>query len=431
MLKKIRRYLQRGLWDFSLREKWGPARYVLTLLRITVLSIRGFARDSCALRASSLTFYTLLSIVPLVALLFAIAHGFGLQENLKEQLLERFHESSELIQEVILFSDRLLEQAKGGMIAGAGALILFWSATALLASLEKTFNWIWKVKRHRSWRRIFSDYFAIILIAPLLFLLSSSLSLYISGLLREAIHTFLGETSLGEAALFLVRSIPYVLLWLLYALLYYLLPNTRVRFGAALVGGFVAGALLLFAQTAYLYFQAHVTQYSVVYGSFAALPLFMIWVEIHWVLLLLGVEITCACQTHQESEYAQSVEEMSHRLKLALTIWVATLALQQVAKSKSIGLQSLVKERKIPYSIARFALHALAKAGILAELKEGKQYLPQCDLSTLHLSDLIAALESQGEEEIRLQEPRIKEIQEALKTGKNYALKDLCNDLSH
>lgn len=431
MVKKIKRYLQRGLWNFSLREKKGIGRFFFKVFRVAVLSVRGFFEDSCSLRASSLTFYTLLSVVPLLALAFAIAQGFGLQEYLEERLLERFQENTGFLKELFVFSARLLEQSKRGAIAGVGALVLFWSGASLMVSMEQTFNWIWKVKRQRSWRRICSDYFAIILIAPLVFLLSSSLSLYLTGVLKKAVAQFWGQSSLGAAALFFIGSIPYLLLWLLYALLYYVLPNTRVRFSSALAGGFVAGCFLLFTQAAYIYFQTEVSQYSAIYGSFAALPLFMIWVQINWFLLLLGVEITHACQIEERTEYAGV--QMSCRLKRAAVIWVAAAALE-----KPITLEFLVREKKVPYAIAAPAVQMLVDAQILAEVKGGKaRYLPLRDLSRLRISDLIEALEKQ-EEGVLPPMPEIRRIEKLLdsfwelieKGGKNYYLKDLCNDSS-
>ncbi len=331
-MKKIKSYLQRGLWDFSLREKRGLSRIFFKALRICVLSIRGFFADHCSLHASSLTFYTLLSIVPLLALAFAIAQGFGLHDYLEARILERFPENRDFFQELFVFSERLLQQTKRGVVAGAGAIVLFWSGIALMANMEETFNWIWKVKKRRSLRRLFSDYFAIILIAPIVFLISSSLSLYLTGIFKETVARILGTSSLGSAALFFVSSIPYLLLWFLYALLYYVLPNTRVRFSAALTGGFVAGVLLLFAQAGYFYFQTHVTQYNAIYGSFAALPLFMFWVQINWFLLLLGVEITCAFQMEERSEFAISASRMNDRLKRAAVIWVAKIVFEETVQ---------------------------------------------------------------------------------------------------
>ncbi len=430
-MKKIKRYLIQGLWDFSLREKKGITRFFFKVLRVSVLSVRGFFADGCSLHASSLTFYSLLSTVPLLALAFAIAQGFGLQDYLETRLLERFQENAAFLKELFVFSDRLLEQSKRGVVAGAGALVLFWSATSLMINMEQTFNWIWKVKRRRPWRRVFSDYLAIILIAPLLFLLSSSLSLYLTGILKEAVAHLLGESSLGTAALFCIRSIPYLLLWLLYALLYCVLPNTRVRFSSALAGGFVAGCFLLFTQAAYIYFQTGVSQYSAVYGSFAALPLFMIWVQINWFLLLLGVEITHACQMEERSEYAASGGEMSCRLKWAAAIWVATVALEG-----PVTLDLLVRGKKVPYAVAEPAIQMLVDAQILAEVKGKKQrYLPLCDLRALRISDLIDILEKNGKDALPPM-PEISRIEELLdsfwglieKAGKNYYLKDICKD---
>ncbi len=434
MLDKIKRYFLQEIWDFSLREKPFWTRVSIKIQRVFILSLRGFSQDSCSLRASSLTFYTLLSVAPLLALAFAIAQGFGFQAHLKAELLHRFAEDRAFLSEMFQFSDRALAQVKEGVIVGAGVLVLFWSAASLLASMESTFNKIWKVKKIRTWRRLLSDYFAVILIAPLLFLLSSSLSLYVSGQLRQAIHSLLGETFISSFMLFFVGGVPYLFLWFLYALLFYLLPNTPVRFKCALAGGLITGALSLFLQSTFLYFQVGVTHYNAVYGSFAALPLFLIWVQVNWLLLLLGAEISHASQTQEQMEYAISASKMSYSLQLAITLWIARVAVERLLENKPLSVELLFCEHRIPYAISEPALKQLTDAGILAELKEKETYLPQCNIQTLSITHLIDAVLKKGDDSLSFSMPKeFLEIKETLdefhklleNSPKNRYIKDL------
>lgn len=433
-MEKIKHFFLHKLWDFSLKEKGFWSRCGWKMLRVAALSFKGFYQNNCTLRASSLTFYTLLSVVPVFALAFAVAQGFGFQSYLRDLLLEKFSENREFLLDLFNFSDRLLEQTKGGVIAGAGAIVLFWSATSLLASMESAFNQIWKAARLRSWRRILTDYFALILIAPFLLLLSSSLSLYVSGQLKDVVREFIQESALRQVSLYLIGWIPYALFWMLYAFLYFLLPNVRVRFTAALGGGIVAGILSLAVQAGYIFSQASVTHYSAIYGSFAALPLFMIWVQINWFILLFGVEISHAIQIQERTEYAFVSEAMSERRKLVVKLWVASISVKRMLEGKPVSPEWLLEEHRIPYRIAANTLSQLQKEGMLAELKEQKMYLPMRDATSLRVNDIIGRTQRQDDEEISFPEPaELQHIQEIIESfddlinqsEKNLYLKDL------
>lgn len=397
MLQKIRNYFSHGLWEFSLKEKKGWNRFVFKSLRIAVLSIKKFFLDQCTLRASSLTFYTLISIVPLLAMALAISQGFGYRDYLKEQLLQRFSDNREALTQILVFSERLLDQAKGGVLAGAGILLLFWSVTSLLVSMERSLNHIWEIRQLRSWRRFLSDYFTLILIGPLLFIIANSLSLIAAQFFKQSIHTILGQSLFAHFAFILVQSISFILFWGLYTLLYYLLPNARVKISSAFLGGFIAATLYLIVQQGYIYFQTVMTQYNAVYGSFAALPLFLIWVQANWFLLLLGAEISFACQTHKNQEYAATSEKLSQEFQLLIGIWITQIAVERfIHKKPPITIELLMNGYHLPYSIAEPLLQELVEAGILAALKENRAYLPNRDIQTLRISDVIEALQSQG-----------------------------------
>ena len=230
-----------GLWDFRLEDILGWRRVFYRWLRIISLSVRGFITDRCIMRASSLTYYTLMSIVPMLTIFFAIARGFGVQEVLRETLIEKFQDQKIAILEIITFAEKLLDETRGGLIAGIGAVLLFWTAIQLLSSIEEALNHIWDIHKIRSFRRMFSEYFSWLFIAPLLFVLSNSAAVLA---LRHA-KQWIGHL---QPLFFLVQLTPYALFWFLFSFVYYFLPNTKVRFASAFIGGMVAGTLYFIAQ---------------------------------------------------------------------------------------------------------------------------------------------------------------------------------------
>jgi membrane protein len=402
MFEKIKRYFLHDLWDFSLRGEKGWRRFYFKILRIGTLSVRGFIQDKCALRASGLTYYTMMSVVPVLAMAFAIARGFGLQEYLKTQILESFQEQQAVLLDLFSFSEKLLDQTSGSIVAGVGIAILIWTVTQLLSNMESALNHIWGVKKLRSWRRLFSDYLAIMLLAPLFFILSSSATVWIANYLETSILAIAHGSILGAVVLFFIRLIPYVLFWILFSFIYLFLPNTKVRLSSALIGGVVAGTLYLLLQWGYFYFQVGVARYGAIYGSLAALPLFLIWAQLNWFLLLFGAEISFAHQTHEQREYEPAVEQMSDRFRLLLALWITQIAVERfIERQSQTTIELLMRSYQIPYGIAVLLLQELADAGILIEVKDAG-YIPNRDVNELKIADVIHALEEKGHSDLPL-----------------------------
>ncbi len=398
MLQRLKNIFYRDLLDRSLKEEKGWKLFGLKALRVGALAVRGFFRDKCTLRASSLTYYSLMSIVPVVAMVLAIAAGFGFEGYLKQQLLERLPEQQVALTEIFAFSDRLLEQTKGGVLAAIGAIVLFWSVTQLLSSMESSLNYIWGVRKMRSWRRLFSDYFAVIFIAPIFFLLSSGAAVYLVHSAESLLDSIGLNSGISVWVLYVVKLIPYGFSSLLFSFIYLFLPNTHVRISAALAGGIFSGIAYLLVQWGYIYFQTQLSRYGAIYGSFAALPLFLIWVQINWFLLLLGAEISFASQTHEMCEFEHAKEHLSDRYKLLLSLWIVQIGVEGFLKGKpSIDIELLANAYKIPRSIASDLLEDLVRVNLLAPIasKElNRSYLLARDPHSLRLSDAMTALEN-------------------------------------
>jgi membrane protein len=326
----------------------------------------------------------------MLTIFFAIARGFGVQEVLRETLLEKFQDQKIAILEIIAFAEKLLDQTRGGLIAGIGAVLLFWTAIQLLSSIEEALNHIWDIHKIRSFRHMFSEYFSWLFIAPLLFVLSNSAAV----LILKYAEQWIGHM---KPLFFIVRLTPYALFWLLFSCLYFFLPNTKVRYSSAFIGGVVAGTLYFIAQWGYIYFQIGVSRYGAIYGSFAALPLFLIWVQVSWFLLLFGAEMSYAHQTLDTHEFESTAKRASPNAQKVVSLWILHLAIKQFReKGKAITLSWLIRHCRIPDSLAKPILNRLCETGLLIEIREDKSYLPGRSIEQLRMTDALKAIDSQG-----------------------------------
>jgi len=179
-IKKVVKFITEDIWRIRLSELKGKKAFFIKLQRILILSVRNFRNDRCMLRSSALTFYSMLSIVPFVAILFGIFKGFGLQKHLEKQILANFKEYEAVMIKIVEFSNQLLENTRGGLIAGIGLVILLYTVLKLLNNIEFSLNDIWKIKNSRTIVRQFSDFLAILILAPLFFILSSGLTVFLN-----------------------------------------------------------------------------------------------------------------------------------------------------------------------------------------------------------------------------------------------------------
>ncbi len=258
--------------------------------RVIKDAIKGFIDDDAYSKASSLTFYTLLSIVPLIAILLGIAKGFGFEKAMKMDLAEKFQEHKQAMEVLLQVAYSWLANIKSGVITGLGALFLFWSVIGLFNNIEKALNAIWKTKLSRPWGRKILDYLALMIISPFLLVILSAINVYILHFTETDNGYTLSELFTPMIAFFLKVS-PFILSWALFTFIYIFMPNTKVYFKTALLAGILAGTAFQIWQWIYIKFQIGAASYGAIYGSFAALPLFLIWVQVSWLILLAGAEI--------------------------------------------------------------------------------------------------------------------------------------------
>ncbi|MBL7113265.1 MAG: YihY/virulence factor BrkB family protein [Bacteroidales bacterium] len=398
MIKKVMNFITDEVWTVDLRKYPRILAFFIRQLRIILMAMRGFKENKIQLRASALTYYTMMSIVPVAAMIFGISKGFGFERKLeamiREQLSER-EEMKEVINYIISFANSMLENINGGFIAGVGLVLLFWSIMKVLGNIENSFNAIWRIKKSRPFVRKFSDYLSMMLIAPVLLVLSSTITVFLSNAVTGE-DTFMQYV--GPVINFLASLIPYLLIFLLFTILYVIMPNTKVIFRNALYGGIIAGAIFQLTQWAYIYFQVGVSKYGAIYTSFAALPLFLIWLQLSWLIVLLGAEISYAYQNIEKYEFEAEALKISNYNRRLLTF----LILHQVVKGFMTGDQPLTARDighnlGIPMRLVRDIIFSLTENNLLAETTtespKESAYLPSIDISQLSISYIINKLE--------------------------------------
>jgi membrane protein len=259
------------------KEDVNPLTYrFYNILKVLMLTVQRFMRDRIVQRASALTYSTLLSIVPILAILFAIARGFGFANLMEMQIRQGFEGQSLVVETLLGWIDSYLEHAQSGVFIGVGLVMLLWTVLTLTDNIERNFNQIWQVKKPRSVFRKITDYFSIFLLLPILIVVSGGISVFMTTMLKN----FEQFALMAPFVKFLIRSIPFAFTSMMLIALYVFMPNTKVKLRNAFLPGIVAGIAFQFLQYFYINSQIWVANYNAIYGSFAAIPMFLLWTQI-------------------------------------------------------------------------------------------------------------------------------------------------------
>jgi membrane protein len=308
------------------------------------------------------------------------------------------------------------------MIAGIGIIVLFWSVFKVLANIEQSFNEIWERKKGRTLWRKFSDYFAMMLISPILFITSGSATVFITTEIASFTNRVALIGFLSPVIFFLLKLTPYVLMWALFTFVYLVMPNLKVNFRSGLVAGIAAGTLYQLVQSFYISFQVLVAKYNAIYGSFAALPLFLIWLQLSWLIVLFGAEISFAHQNVDTYEFEPDRRNISNAFKKRLSIHVVHLLVNNfIAGAKPPTAVQISHLLEIPIRLVRQILSDLVESGLVTELEGGETeepaYQPARDVNQLSIKYVIDALERNGLENIHIaQSDELARISASLQT---------------
>jgi len=338
-IKKLRSFLNNELWTADIEKASKPKRIFINFARIIDLGFKGFKEDKLNMRASALTYFTLLSIVPVLALGFGIAKGFGLEAILEDEIAKNLAGQEEAMNYILDFTRSMLGTAKGGLIAGLGFILLLWSVIKLLSNIENSFNTVWDIDKSRGIVRKFTDYLTIMLLGPVFLIIAGSITVFIStqiaNLQEDTMFDFATPIFLKFA-----KIIPFIIIWLIFTLLYLVMPNTKVKFRSAIIAGIIAGSMFQIFQNLYVYFQSGATRINAIYGSFAALPLFLIWLQTSWFVVLLGAEISYVVQNVKMKGASLQMKNLSISYQKKTALLIVKELLIDLKSVKKLLLQS-------------------------------------------------------------------------------------------
>ncbi len=369
------------------------ARWLVRQSRLLFYTARGLKEHGTLIRSAALTFYTLMSLVPIVAVAFAVVKGFGLADGLVQNLYSIFPQNPEIIDYIVAFAEKALARTQGGVVAVVALVMLFWAVIRVFGSIENAFNNIWEVKAERSIARQWSDYIAIVMIVPVLWVIAGAVGGYARQLLGFGDGWFYSLLS---------QVMSVVVVWVMFTVFYVVIPNARVRFPSALMAGIVAGTAFALFQWGYLYVQRWMTSYNAIYGSFAALPLFMIWMQTSWQILLFGGELSFAYQN--VSRFCEERESLriSYDQRRKVLVAVMLIVVEHLRTQGGATPVETIRDRlDLPTRIVNDILYQLVQADLLlavpvdADDRE-KEYIPAMDVTSLTVYGVLEAVEQSG-----------------------------------
>jgi membrane protein len=377
MLSRILYFFKTGIWEVRSKNLPPVEAFFVKYLRMILLASKGFMRDNCQKTASVLTYYALLNVVPVIAVAFAMAKGFGLEKLIEKQILQmaaKANWQTDITTQIISFSHKLLEQAKGGLIAGVGVVLLFWTVISILGKIEESLNEIWEVQKSRTLARKFSDYIAMMALTPVLFIISSSATVLVASQVKVILAkiAFLGVFS--KVILLLLNLLPYVSIWTLLTMLYLIMPNTRIPVKSAILGGIVGGTIAEIVQWVYVKFQIGVASYGAIYGSFAALPLFLAMLQMSWMIVLFGAEIAYASEHYETFGFHPDYSRVSVASKRLLMLRIFHLLTKKFSLGeKPLSAVQIAHALEIPVRLVRQLLNELTSVGLVVETVRGME----------------------------------------------------------
>lgn len=421
-LRQIHRFIEVDLWRLKLRSLPKKKKFLFYFLKIIIISVKEYIRDRCTEKASALTYLSALSLVPVIAMAIAIAKAFGLRQVMEEELQKYFNGQDQMLENILPAVDNMLSTDGDGIATIVAVVVLIYTVVKLLMNIESAFNDMWDIKQSRRWERKISDYIAIILLGPVLLIVASSATVFV----RETMQDFLTNWELlshvKSGIFFLLQLLPYTIIWLLLFGIYLIFPNTQVKVFPALISGIIAGTLYQVNQQAFISFQFAFARINAIYGSIAFLPLFLIWLQISWMIVLLGTEICYAIQYSSQWEIKSEELKISnnHRKKLSL------LLLYKIIKKfeKQTGgmpLNELSENINVPRRYISEICHDLEKAKLISRIASDElAYHPAFDINQMDIHTVLNKLEDQGMGDFDSKKSRtFTEIESTLKAIEN------------
>ena len=397
LIERLKVFLTKDIWSFDFYQK-GPLRRIIgKTVKVAVIAVRTFLDDKVMTKAAALTYSTLFAIVPILALIFAVARGFGFENIVTGLIQNGLAEDNETLTSVMQFIDGYMQYVSSGAFIGIGLLFLLFSVYSLADGIETNLNSIWHVKQNRGMGRKITDYFSLILLIPIGIICLSGMSVLTSKILSR----MEGFLLLGGFVQFLIIALPYLVAGFILTGFYMFMPNTKVKFSHAIIPGFIAGCLFQILQNLYFDGQLSLSSYNQIYGGFAALPLFLFWLNISWAIILFGCELAYVSQNNDNFNYFKEPDKISRRHEDFYCLMVMACICKRFKKhQRALTRKELADELHIPLRYVVSSLDALNEAGLLETVLQNDErepaYVPATDSQSITVVKVLSAINSTG-----------------------------------
>lgn len=404
---KAYRFITLDMWLLNRNRLSIPRRWLVATLRVIYMTVATYVREGVGGLASSLCYSTVLSIVPMLAVIVGIAKGFGLQNDVRVALNNALPGHQVELDKIFAYVENYLQQVQGGLFIGVGLALLFYTVLMLISTIEDAFNRLWQAPHARPWTRRIINYLGAFILFPLLLTISSGTTLFLSTLS----HTYLSELKIiSTVTTEILGLLPYVLIIFTFTVIYLLIPNVRVHFVPALVAGLVAGLAFQVFQALYINGVLWISRYNAIYGSFAAVPLALLWIQLSWIIVLLGAQISYALQHVWHLTSPPTSVPLSRRYMDVILVTVTARIVQQFVSDSGepYRAETLAKDCDLPLRQTQEALAQLLTMGIIVEVNYGREeveggyYHPNVSPERLTLGYLLNAIDRSGSEAIPL-----------------------------
>ncbi|MBE9487973.1 MAG: YihY/virulence factor BrkB family protein [Bacteroidetes bacterium] len=411
LIDKILLFIRHDIWFNRFTSASPFFKWLIKEIKVILYTLTNYERHNIAVRSSALAFYTALSIVPLAAMISGIMSGFGITQSIIEYIKLEIPQYTEIIDQVIEISNSYIKNYQKGIFTGIVVVIVFWAVLKVFINIEKAFNHVWEVRRGRSLSRKVSDYLMILFTTPVIFVL------YKSG--RSELTEVLYQLSNGSDFLYHLLNIAialgtYIVTAVIFMIIYGVFPNTKVKFSSALHSSLFISLIYLGFQEFYIYFQTSLSSYNVIYGSFAAIPLFLLWIHITWQIVLFGSELSFAYQNIKQYEFERESEKMSDFYRMKITIMTMSLIAKNfISNDKPFSPEELSNKMNVPLALINESLYKLEESDFIISIdkKENREYsiLPTKDVTNLKIMDIFKSVQHNGQNDFIETENRIAE----------------------
>lgn len=385
-----------SLWQAEPADLTRVKRLLSSFIKIAFLVGRDFIENLVKLQAMALAFKTLLSIAPLLAVIFSILKGFGVHNRIEPVLAEALAPLGDKGQEVTSHLIGFVDKMSAGALGSVGVVTLFITVLSLMGTIEQAFNTIWRVRFPRKLARRFSDYLSVLLVGPVLVFAALTITATLQS--NSFVRYLLALEPFGTLMLMLLRLVPYVILWGAFTLSYLFVPNTRVRLRSALVGGLVAALLWQTIGWGFATFVASSTRYYAIYSSFAILLLFLLWLYVGWLIVLLGAQVSHAHQ-HIRFYYGERenlARSPAGREKLALQL-LLLIGRNFHQGLSPMSITDLANRLQLPAALVKDFVEMFQQCRLVLPLADEEKFVLGRAPETIKVKEILDCIRTSGD----------------------------------